>query len=121
MTHWRYPYEVDTRGRTASADADRHLRDLIEQLLFTTPGERVRRPTFGCALNTLLFGPNGPEIVATTQHTVQSALQQWLADRARIDEVVVHSDDARLEVTVRYTRLSDRVQVTDTFSRETST
>ena len=82
MTHWRHPFGLDSRGRTASADEDRHVRDLIEQVLFTTPGERVRRADFGCGLNTLLFGPNGPEIVAATRHTVQGALQRLLSQYA---------------------------------------
>ena len=76
------------------------------------------RPDFGCGLNALVFGPNGPEIAAAVQHTVQGSLQRWLAERIRLDEVVVASDDGRLEITVRYTRLLDRVQRTETFTRE---
>ena len=36
-----YPYRFDHRGRTAEATDERHIRDLIEQVLFTAPGERV--------------------------------------------------------------------------------
>jgi phage baseplate assembly protein W len=120
MTHWRHPFGLDTRGRTASADADRHVRDLIEQVLFTSPGERVRRADFGCGLNTLLFGPNSPEIVAATRHTVQGALQRFLSDRIRVDDVLVEHEDSRLEITVRYTRLVDQLQLSETFVRETA-
>lgn len=119
MTQWRHPFGLDSRGRTASADMDRHLRDLIEQVLFTSPGERVRRPDFGCGLNTLLFGPNGPEIVAATRQTTQGALQRFLADLVRVDDVLVEHHDGRLEITVRYTRLVDQLQQSETFSKET--
>ncbi len=40
-----YPFKVNGSGRTANlSDEDDHIRDLIEQVLFTTPGEQVNRP-----------------------------------------------------------------------------
>ena len=55
-----FPLAFDGTGRTALADRDAHIRQMIEQLLFTEPGERVMRPTFGCALLQLVFAPNSP-------------------------------------------------------------
>lgn len=97
-----FPYEFDARGRTADATEDRHIRDLIEQLLFTDPGERVNRPTFGSGLRQLVFAANSPELAATTQLMVQGALQQWLGELILVEAVEVTSQDARLEVQVRY-------------------
>ena len=73
-----FPFAFDSRGRTGDATEEEHIRQLIEQLLFTSPGERVNRPTFGSGLLQLLFAPNSPELGAATQMLVQSALQQWL-------------------------------------------
>ena len=70
-----YPYSIDGRGRTAETGEDDHIRDLIEQLLFTMPGERVNRPDFGCGLMQLVFEPNSPELAAALQFTVSAALQ----------------------------------------------
>ena len=93
MTQVAVPFRVDARGRTAVAgDAD-HLRDLIEQVLFTAPGERVMRPDFGSGLLGLVFEPGGPELVATTQHLVQGALQQELGHLVAVDSVEVSQDD----------------------------
>jgi uncharacterized protein len=39
-----FPYHFDARGRTAAIDDAGHIRDMVEQLLFTNPGERVNRP-----------------------------------------------------------------------------
>jgi hypothetical protein len=75
-----YPYGFDAQGRTAQAAGDDHIRDLIEQVLFTAPGERVNRPTFGTGLAQLLFSPTSPELATATQFLVQGALQQWLGD-----------------------------------------
>jgi phage baseplate assembly protein W len=97
-----FPYGVDTRGHTAGASDEDHVRDMIEQVLFTAPGERVNRPTFGSGLLQLVFAPNGDALAATTQFLAQGALQQWLGDVITVEEVSVENDDARLTVTVRY-------------------
>jgi phage baseplate assembly protein W len=97
-----FPYQFNTRGRTAEADEDRHIRDLIEQLLFCNPGERVNRPDFGSGLLQLVFAPNSPELAAATQLMIQGALQQWLGELIRVDGVDVRSEDATLSITVRY-------------------
>ena len=49
MSHVDFPYRIDARGGTARTDEDDYVRDLIEQLLFTAPGERVnlRNARFG--------------------------------------------------------------------------
>lgn len=113
-----FPYRVDGRGRTAEArDEDAHVRDLIEQLLFTVPGERVNRPDFGCGLMQLVFAPNSPELAATIQALVQGALQQWLGHLLRIDEVSAESREATLTVTVRYTVLRTLVPRSATFTQ----
>jgi uncharacterized protein len=97
-----FPYGVDARGRTATTDDDDHVRDLIEQVLFTAPGERVNRPTFGSGLQQLVFAPNSAELAAATQLQVHGALQQWLGDAIEVESVDVEIDDAALRVTVGY-------------------
>lgn len=112
-----YPFSIDGRGRTATtADAD-HIRDLIEQVLFTAPGERVNRPTFGCGLMQLVFAPNSDALAGATQLMVQGALQQWLGDLIQVEAVQVESAEATLTVTVQYViRRSQQRQVAQ-FSR----
>lgn len=97
-----YPYRFDSRGRTAATgDAD-HVRDLIEQVLFTTPGERVNRPDFGSGVLQLVFAPNSEQLEATTQFLIQGALQQWLGDWIAVDRVEVSSVDSTLRITIEY-------------------
>jgi phage baseplate assembly protein W len=97
-----YPPHVDARGATARTDEAGYLRDLIEQLLFTAPGERVNRPDFGVGLGQLLFAPLGPEVAASTQLLVHGALQQWLGDLIDVAEVLVTAEDSALVVEVSY-------------------
>jgi len=102
-----YPYHFDGRGRSAVTGAADHIRDLIEQVLFTSPGERVMRPDFGAGLLALVFEPNSSTLAATTQFLVQSGLQQHLSNLIAVNAVTVESIDAALQVTVRYTVLAD--------------
>jgi uncharacterized protein len=98
-----YPFRFDGKGRTADTDDNDHIRDLIEQVLFTAPGERVNRPEFGSGVQRLVFAPNGNELASATQFLVQGALQQWLGDLIEVNEVRVDAEDATLTVLVQYT------------------
>lgn len=113
-----YPFHLDAKGRTASADHEAHVRDLIEQVLFTAPGERVNRPDFGSGLMQLVFAPNSDELATATQFLVQGALQQWLGDLIQVEAAEIISEDATLRVTVRYTIRRDQQRRVATFSRE---
>jgi hypothetical protein len=113
-----YPYHIDGGGRTAATDQDDHIRDLIEQVLFTAPGERVNRPDFGSGLLQLVFAPNSDELATATQFMVQGALQQWLGDLIKVEAVEVESEDAILQVTVQYVVRRKEQRQTAQFSRE---
>ncbi|HWK88946.1 MAG TPA: GPW/gp25 family protein [Longimicrobium sp.] len=102
MTDVAFPYRVDARGRTAGAALDAHVRDMIEQVLFTAPGERVNRPTFGSGALQLVFAPNSDALAAAAQFTLQGALQQWLGDAIRAEGVEVRADQEVLRITVQY-------------------
>ena len=73
-----FPFQFDGRGRTREADLEDYITQLVEQVLFTSPGERVNLPDFGSGLLQLPFAPNSVEMAAATQFTVQAALQKWL-------------------------------------------
>ena len=97
-----FPLHFDGRGRTAVTDDNDHIRDMIEQVLFTNPGERVNRPDFGSGLLQLVFAPNSPELAATLQFTLQAALQRWLGDVIQVQSLQVESQDSKLSITVQY-------------------
>lgn len=113
-----FPFRIDGRGRTASTDDDDHIRDMIEQLLFTNPGERVNRPSFGSGLLQMVFQPNSVELAAALQFTLQAALQQTLGDRIQLLGVNVQSEDSTLTVLVQYANRGEQQVQTAQFSRE---
>ena len=97
-----FPFRVGGRGRTATAGVDEHVRQLLEQLIFTNPGERVNRPDFGSGVMQLVFAPNSPELAGTLQFTLKAAVLRWLGDLVEVQELEVASDDATLTVDLQY-------------------
>jgi phage baseplate assembly protein W len=115
-----YPLRVDGRGRTAGTSDDDHVRDLVEQVLFTAPGERVNRPTFGSGLLDLVFAPGGDALAAAAEFTVQGALQQWLGDLIQVEAVQVQAVEAELHVTVQYVIRRSQQRTVESFLRQVS-
>jgi phage baseplate assembly protein W len=99
-----FPFSIDGRGRTATSGKDDHLRALIYEVLFTSPGERVNRPDFGCGLKNLVFMPNSEPLAGATQLMVRGALQNWLQAEIQVEGVEVAAVEERLNINVTYTR-----------------
>jgi uncharacterized protein len=112
-----FPFHYDERGRTATCDDPAHVRDMLEQLLFTNPGERVNRPEFGSGLLQLVFAPNSLELAAALQFTTRAAIQQWLGDVLDLQALEVAVEDSTLRVLVRYALRRTGELRTDAFER----
>jgi len=100
----RYPFAVDaSRGRvTQETGYDQHIEQLIMQVLFTAPGERINRPDFGCGIKRLVFAPGG-EVSATLARTVvYQALTRWLGSAIDVHEVSARAQDSTLFIRVGY-------------------
>jgi phage baseplate assembly protein W len=116
-----FPFRPDSRGRTAESGYDDHVREMIEQLLFTSPGERVMRPDFGCGLLDLVFAPNSPELASALQLSVQAALQRFLGDVIEVAALDVVSEDNVVRVHLSYTvRRTGTRRTDDVFEYEGS-
>ena len=113
-----FPYRFDGTGRTAQADDDAWVRGLIEQVLFTAPGERVNRPDFGSGVTQLVFAPNSVELAATTEMLLQGALQRWLGDLVEVQRVAVTADDAVLRIEIEYVVIRTGARRVQSFTPE---
>lgn len=113
-----FPIRTDNTGKTAATDEDRHIREMIEQVLFTTPGERVNRPDFGCGILRILFGANSPELATATQFLVQGSLQQWLGEYIQVENVSVESEESMVRISVTYSIRRNQQRETARFTRE---
>ncbi len=111
-----FPFHIEKNGRVAEAAEDPHIRQMIEQLLFTSPGERVNRPTFGCGLAQLVFAAESNEMVSATQFLVQGSLQQWLGELIQVEAVSVAAEDSTLTVLVQYVVRRTQQRSTSKFS-----
>lgn len=112
-----FPYQVAINGRTATTDRAEHIRDLIKQVLFTSPGERVNRPTFGSGLNQLVFEPNNAELISTVQFLVNGALQQWLSEIIEVGDVNIEVTDSSLSIHINYTEIGSQINQEATFNK----
>jgi len=101
-----FPFHIDGRGRSAETPEDDHIRDMIFQVLFTSPGERVNRPDFGCGIKQLVFMPNSDALATATQFLVHGALQRWLDTVIQVESVDVEAVESELRVTVVYSKRS---------------
>ena len=110
-----YPYGFDSTGHTAQTDLPSHIEQMIEQILLTSPGERVNLPTFGCGVMQLVFAPNSDALAAAQQQVVQASLQQWLSDLIRVNAVNVTAEESTLLITVTYTIIQSQQQQTQQF------
>jgi uncharacterized protein len=115
--HIDFPLHFDRRGYTATTDENDHIRDMIEQLIFTSPGERVNRPDFGSGLSQLIFAPNSPELAATVQFTLHAAVQRWLGDLIEVQDLTVQALDSSLRIDMTYVVRRTHAQQAVTFTR----
>lgn len=115
-----YPFVFDARGKTSCSDDADHVRDLIEQLLFTMPGERVNRPDFGSGLMHAIFAANSPELATALQYTTRASLQRWLGDVVEVLALEFRADDAALRVNVQYALRRTGERRLESFQRSTT-
>lgn len=97
-----FPFHFDGRGRTASTDDNAHIRDMIEQLLFTNMGERVNHPDFGGELLRMVFELNSPERATALEFKMRGAIQRWLGEIIELRSLEITSEDSSLRVLVQY-------------------
>jgi phage baseplate assembly protein W len=117
--HINYPFRIDKNGRTSTiTNEEDHVRQLIRQVLFTAPGERVNRPDFGSGVNQLVFAPNSDELATATQLLVQGSLQQWLGNMIKVESIETRSEESELHVSIQYTTLRDQHRHNQTFGME---
>ena len=107
-----YPFGTDRSGGRLRQETDypEYVKQLIFQVLLTSPGERVHRPDFGAGLRRMVFAPNSPGTASLTQAVVLQALDRWLGRLIRVDDVTAEAKGERLEVTVVYTILARQEQ-----------
>lgn len=117
VTNLAYPFRITGSGQVGTADHAAHVRQMVEQVLMTIPGERVNRPDFGCGLQLVLFEGMNSQLLAATQTMVHASLSRWLGDLIQVEGVALRVQETRLIVTVQYVILSTRERQTEVFEQ----
>lgn len=116
MKHMEFPFQFDQTGETSTVDRVEHIEDMIEQIIFTAPGERVMRPDFGSGARNLVFEPNNDEVAAATEYTLRGSLEQHLGHLITLEDLEVKSEESTLSITVVYFLTGEDQSITSTFS-----
>lgn len=110
----QFPLSLAPDRRLAeTTDPHERVREKLHQVLFTDPGERVRRPSFGSGLRRLVFAPASVLTAASAQAMIRQAIDRFLADEIELLDVAVDprpaSDGAVwLVATIKYRRRIER-------------
>jgi phage baseplate assembly protein W len=113
----QFPFQLGDLGTPRTSGPLQTIRQQIEQVLFTLPGERVGRPRFGCGLQRLVFGAASPEVAAAAEYVVRVNLAEFMGDLVSLDAVKVTAEDATLFVDLLYTVLATGEEAADSFRR----
>ncbi|TKB25859.1 phage baseplate protein [Desulfopila sp. IMCC35006] len=99
----KFPFTINAEGPLTSSRAD-HVREQIEQLLFTSPKERVFRPEFGVGIRRLVFEPNNTALWNITHKQLLSSLAEALHGEvdSKTIEVSLQSQDSQLIILISY-------------------
>ena len=84
-----FPLRIGARGAATSARRD-HVRQQIEQVLFTDPGERVYRPEFGAGIRALIFEPNGSVLADILRKRLTDSLADALQGDSSMLKLRIH-------------------------------
>lgn len=114
-TYLSFPFALTPEGSVATVDESDHVRQRIEQILFTSAGERVMLPSFGASVRDLLFSGNDAALAAAAEFRIARSLQSHLGRQVMINAVDVRNDDEKLVIEVVFTRSRDRLRERATF------
>jgi phage baseplate assembly protein W len=106
----RFPLRPDpATGAIGMVDREQIIRQSIEAILDTNPGERIMRPDFGCGLSRYLMEPNTVMTRTSMQRDINNALTQW-EPRIQLTNVAVTpgEDPSLVWIEISYVRLADR-------------
>ncbi|MFO1063077.1 MAG: GPW/gp25 family protein [Pirellulales bacterium] len=117
MINVKYPLQFSSLGRTALSERDDHIREMIEIVLFTNPGERVNRPDFGCGVLHNIFAGNGEQLAVALQAVMAASLNRWLGDVLEVNNLEVTAVESTLNVVLSYTVVKTGEVRTDAFER----
>ena len=100
----RYPFAIDNGfGKLAEeTDYSLHVKQMIMQVLFTNPGERINRPDFGCGIRRMVFAPNSDVSANLSQVIIRQSLEKWMGTLIEVNDVQANNIEETLEIKIVY-------------------
>ncbi|WP_437277757.1 GPW/gp25 family protein [Sorangium sp. So ce375] len=98
----------DAKGRLRYPTLEESVREMIEVILRTRPGEQLMRPDFGAGLDRFLHEPNTTDTRRRIRELVAASIARWesrvLLDRVEVDEVAGRPSHVRVDIAYRLRR-----------------
>ncbi|SLN59740.1 Gene 25-like lysozyme [Roseovarius albus] len=118
MPYLTYPFGPDGSGRTGNTeDKAIRVRNLLQAVLFTVPGERVMRPEFGSGVPDMLFDGNSEALETAADFLIRTAVQRYLSDVLVLEDLTITRDEGVLEINVTYALVGEEDRQIETFVR----
>jgi phage baseplate assembly protein W len=103
---WAMPVALDSRtGQVAETQYEEDIRQAIQIIIETAPGERVMRPDFGCGIHDLVFAPMDSQTLQRVRSEIEDSMRRY---EARIEVISVNVEespeltDGRLRIELDY-------------------
>ncbi len=112
-----FPFQASDRGVASTSGRSEAIRQQLEQLLMTIPGERVNRPDFGCGIQRLVFAGADPETAASAEYLIATSIRRFMRDLVRLDAVRVTVDVTTLYVDILYTAVDTGEELAASFTQ----
>jgi len=105
---WPLLVRPDGRGQLAYPSLGESVRQSIQIILQTHPGEQLMRPEFGAGLQSFLHEPNTLTTRRRIHDAIAEALARWepraLVDRIDVAEVEARPSELRVDIAYRLRR-----------------
>lgn len=103
---WSFPPGFNNKsGRVEMVSGEEDIRESLEIILSTRPGERVMHPDFGCNLDMMMFESLTTTLITTMKDIISTAITLY-ESRIKLNSVKVFEDniiEGRINIEIDYT------------------
>src|SRR5450432_2716417 len=102
---WKFPVGINPiNGRIGMSEYEQDIKEAINIILSTAPGERVMRPDFGCGIHDLVFESINRATIGLVESRVRQSLIQFepRIEVISVDISALEADAGKLDITLQY-------------------
>ena len=102
---WKFPPAFNVYSKTVdTVNGDQSIKESLQVLLTTIPGERLMELDYGCDLSVLAFKTLDTHLVTFMTNNIRQAIERW-EKRINVQEILidqVNDIDGVVKITIQY-------------------